>query len=151
MPQLCIEVFKLAAISDFTVSVRQVNRMINIPMKTSDFSDLFACDRASRQSRTKTPLATTNAPPSSRGFGDETSDVVDEAASGMPMGYTRTRGVRMHIKVTNAEIPDNQLEPDEVHSSGDDVPAKREGLVDKNAGPVLALMSVPSSEGKSKN
>jgi hypothetical protein len=111
-------------------------------MKTSDFLDLFAKDKHLRQSRTKTPLAPTNAPPSCP-LGDETYDAVDGSTSGMPMGYTRTRGVRMHIKVTNAEIPDNQPEPDEVRSSGDDVPAKRERLVDKNAGPVLALMSVP--------
>jgi hypothetical protein len=138
MPQLCMEVFKLVRLKNFRDIWETGNRMINIPMKTSDFQSQFARDRELRLSRTKTPLTPTNAP-----LGVETSDVVDGATSGIPMGYTRTRGVRMHIKVTNAEIPDNQLEPDEVHSSGNDVPAKREGLVDKNAGPVLALMSVP--------
>jgi hypothetical protein len=53
----------------------------------------------------------------------------------LPVGYTRTRGVRMHIKVTNTEKPE---------------PPNRERLVDKTAGPVLALMSVPVSKGKPK-
>jgi hypothetical protein len=140
-----MEVFKLGAMSDFTVSGVQVSQVINISMKTSDFHSLFERDRALRLSRTKKPLAPTNAPPSSleSPLGDDTNSAADGATSGIPMGYTHTRGVRMHIKITNAEMPDNQLEPDEVCSSGDDVPAKRERLVDKNAGPVLALMSVP--------
>ena len=141
MPQVSMEVFKLGAMSDFTVSGVQVGHVINISMKTSDFHSLFERDRALRLSRTKKPLATTNAPPIP--VGDEPYDAANGATSGIPMGYTHTRGVRMHIKITNAEMPDNQLEPDEVCSSGDDVPAKRERLVDKNAGPVLALMSVP--------
>ena len=150
MPQLCIEVFKSMVLKNFTVFGVQVGRRLNISMKTSDFSDLFARDRASRQSRTKTPHATTNAPPSSRGFGDETSDAVDGVTSGMPMGYTRTRGVRMHIRVTDTEIPDSPEAQDDVCSSGDVGHTKKEKLLDKDSGPVLALMSVPASKDKSK-
>lgn len=69
----------------------------------------------------------------------------------LPVGYTRTRGVRMHIKVTNAEIPDSQVAPDEVCSSVDGEPAKQERLPVKNDGPVLALMSVPASNEQSKD
>jgi hypothetical protein len=119
--------------------------MINIPMKTSDFQSQFARDRELRLSRTITPLAPTNAPQSP--LGDEPYYAVDGATSGMPMGYTHTRGVRMHIRATNLEVPDNLVSKDDVRSSGDGVPAKRERLVDKNAGPVLALMSVPIGKG----
>lgn len=68
----------------------------------------------------------------------------------LPVGYTRTRGVRMHIKVTNTETPDSQVEPEEIRTSADSEPTNRERVVDKTAGPVLALMSVPMSKGKPK-
>ena len=142
MSQLCIEFFKLAVMSDCTVSVVQVGRRLNIPMKTANFRDLFARDRAIRQSRTKTPLAPTNAPPS--------PDAVDGATSGMPMGYTHSWGTRLSIRITDTEIPDATDAPDDVRSSGDDEPTKQERLPVKKASPVLALMSVPASKGKSK-
>jgi hypothetical protein len=69
----------------------------------------------------------------------------------LPVGYTRTRGVRLHLKVTNAETPDSQIDPDEVRSSVDSEPTNRKRLVDKNDGPVLALMSVPASKEQSKD
>ena len=149
MPQVSMEVFKLAAMSDFTVSGVQVGRVINISMKTSDFQSQFARDRELRLSRTKKPFAPTNAPLSP--LSDETYDAVDGATSGTPMGYTHTRGVRMHIKVTNGDTPDRpDAATDDVPRSDDDEPAKQEQLPVKNGGPVLALMSVPASKGKSK-
>ncbi len=66
----------------------------------------------------------------------------------LPLGYTRTRGTRMHIRITDKEIPDATDTTDDVRSSDVEEPAKRERLVDKNAGPVLALMSVPVAKGK---
>ena len=120
----------------------QVRLMINKRMKTSNFRDLFERDRNLRQSRTNTSLAPTNTPPSS--LGDETYDAVDGTTSGMHTGYTHTRGVRMYIKVTNSEVPDNADFHDDVRSSSDEEPAKnKEKLVDKTAGPVLAIMSAP--------
>jgi hypothetical protein len=66
-------------------------------------------------------------------------------------GYSRVRGSRMSIRITDKEIPDASDTPDDVRSSGDDEPTERERLVDKTAGPVLALMSVPVSKGKFKD
>ena len=118
-------------------------------MKTSDFHPQFARDRALRLSRTKTPIAPTNAPLIP--IGDETNSAADGATSGIPMGYTRTRGVRMHIKVTQGsddqDTPSDAFTPD---TSPDIKPHKKAKLVDKTAGPVLALMSVPVSKGKPK-
>jgi hypothetical protein len=121
---------------------------LNISMKTSDFHSQFARDRALRVSRTKTS-APTNAPPIP--LGDETNYAADGATSGIPMGYTHTRGVRMHIKVTQGsddqDTPSDAFTPD---SSPDFKPQKKAKLVDKTAGPVLALMSVPVSKGNPK-
>jgi hypothetical protein len=66
----------------------------------------------------------------------------------LPLGYTRVRGSRMSIRITDKEIPDANDTPDDVRLSGGDETRKREKLVDKNAGPVLALMSVPVAKGK---
>jgi hypothetical protein len=144
-----MEVFKLGAMSDFIGSGVQVGQVINISMKTSDFHSQFARDRALRLSRTKTPLASKNAPPIP--LGDETNFSTDGATSGIPMGYTHTRGVRMHIKVTQGsdgqDTPSDAFTPD---TSPDFKPEKKAKLVDKTAGPVLALMSVPVSKGKPK-
>jgi hypothetical protein len=144
-----MEVFKLVRLKNFRDIWETGNRMINIPMKTSDFQSQFARDRELRLSRTITTLAPTNAPQSP--LGDEPYYAVDGATSGMPMGYTHTRGVRMHIKVTNGDTPDRpDAATDDVPRSDDDEPAKQEQLPVKNGGPVLALMSVPASKGKSK-
>ena len=61
----------------------------------------------------------------------------------LPYGYTRTRGTRLSIRITDTETPDATDAPD-------DEPAKQERLPVKNGGPVLALMSVPATKGKSK-
>lgn len=66
----------------------------------------------------------------------------------LPLGYTRVRGSRMSIRITDEEVPDANDTPDDVGSSGDYETRNRERLVDKNAGPVLALMSVPVAKGK---
>lgn len=137
-----MENFKLVVLSGMTARKGQLERMINISMKTSDFLSQFARDKELREARTnQTPLASINSPVNH-------ADVNNDSASEFPMGYTRTRGVRMHIRVTNTEVPDNPESHDDVRSSGDARPAKRERLVDKNAGPVLALMSVPVAKGK---
>ncbi len=142
MPQLCIDFFKLAVMSDFRDIWCASWSAAKYPMKTSNFRDLFARDRALRKSRTKTPVAPTNAPPS--------PDAVDGTTSGMPMGYTHSWGTRIHIRVTDTEIPDSPEAQDNVCSSGDVGHTKKEKLLDKDSGPVLALMSVPASKDKSK-
>jgi hypothetical protein len=110
-------------------------------MKTSDFLPQFARDRQLREARTnKTASSSVNTPTT-------TADKDTDAASDFPLGYTRTRGVRLHIKVTNTELPDSQGASYVAPTSGEDDSAKRERLLDKNAGPVLALMSVPVDKG----
>ena len=116
--------------------------MLNICMKTSDFLSQFARDRELREARTnKTPPVSFNTPIS---LADEEPSATPE----FPMGYTRTRGVRMHIRVSSAEIPDNPEAPVDAETTGAGTSHKKEKLVDKNAGPVLALMSVPVAKGK---
>lgn len=111
--------------------------MLNICMKTSDFLSQFARDRELREARTnKTPPVSVNTPIS---LADEEPSATPE----FPMGYTRTRGVRMHIRVTNTEIPDSLEAPMDVNTTRAGISQQKEKLVDKNAGPVLALMSVP--------
>jgi hypothetical protein len=142
MVQVSIEIFKLAVLSDFTAINGQIQRMLNICMKTSDFLSQFARDRELREARTnKTAPASENAPIS---LADEVSDAAPE----FPMGYTRTRGVRLHFRVTNIEIPDNPEASVDMETTGAGTSHKKEKLVDKNAGPVLALMSVPVGKGK---
>ncbi len=141
MAQVFIEIFKSAVLTDFTAINGQIQQMLNICMKTSDFLFQFARDRELREARTnKTAPASENAPIS---LADEASDAAPE----FPMGYTRTRGVRMHIRVTNTEIPDNLEAPVDVGTTRADTSQKKEKLVDKNSGPVLALMSVPVAKG----
>jgi hypothetical protein len=112
-------------------------------MKTTDFLSQFARDRELREARTnKTAPASENAPIS---LVDDESDAAPE----FPMGYTRTRGVRLHFRVTNTEIPDKPLAPVDVATTRSGTSQKKEKLVDKNAGPVLALMSVPVAKGNS--
>ncbi len=142
MPQVFIEIFKSAVLTDFTAINGQIQRMLNICMKTSDFLSQFARDRELREARkNKTAPASVNTPIS---LADEVSDAAPE----FPMGYTRTRGVRMHIRVSSAEIPDNPEVPIEVGTTRAGASQKKEKLVDKNAGPVLALMSAPVAKGK---
>ena len=120
---------------------------LNISMKTADFHSQFARDRALRVSRTKTSLAPTTAQPIP--LGDETNSAADGATYGIPMGYTHTRGVRMHIKVTQGsddqDTPSDAFTPD---TSPDFKHQKKAKLVDKTAGPVLAVMTVPASKDK---